>query len=93
MKTTTVRDVAAVLKGRRKALGWTQAQLADRLGVGREWVIQLEGAKSTAEWGKVLRAIRELGLTLDLQVDQNPLPSGADDLSQILSAATRRQHR
>jgi transcriptional regulator with XRE-family HTH domain len=89
MKATTVRDIAAIVRDRRKALAWTQAELASRLGVGREWVIQFEHGKSTAEWGIVVRAFRELGFSLDLGVDEARSGIGADDLDQILAATTR----
>ena len=89
MKATTVRDIAAIVRGRRKALAWTQAQLASKLGVHRDWVMQFEQGKSTAEWGTVVRALRELGLSIDLYVDEPTPRTGADDIEQILAATTR----
>ncbi len=92
MKASTVRDVAGIVRDRRKALGWTQAALASKLGVGREWVIQFEKSKPTAEWGTVIRAFQELGLLMDLAVnDQKHHRRGNDALDQILAAATRKQ--
>ena len=90
MKANSVRDVAGIVRDRRKALGWTQAALAAELGVGREWVIQFEQAKATAEWGTVIRAFQALGLSLDICVNDQKVSSGADELDQILAAATRK---
>lgn len=89
MQSKTVRDVAAVVKSRRKTLGWTQAGLAAKLGVGREWVIHFEQGKPTAEWGTVLRAFRALGLALDLRPEAE-VPAPPDDLDQILASTTQR---
>jgi y4mF family transcriptional regulator len=89
MKPKTVRDIAAIVKGHRKTLGWTQAELASKVGVGREWVIHFEQGKPTAEWGTVLRAFRVLGLALDLRPEaETPVPV-SDDLDQILTSTTR----
>ena len=90
MRANSVRDVAGIVRDRRKALGWTQAALASKLGVGREWVIQFEKAKPTAEWGTVIRAFQALGLSVDLCVNDQKVSSGADEIDQILAAATRK---
>jgi len=79
VKAITVRDVALVARDRRSALGWSQAQLAAKVGVGREWIIQFEKGKPTAEWGLVLRVLREAP------------DDAANDLDRILNAATKRK--
>ena len=58
---------AAVL-GRRRELGLSQAQLAERIGVSRKWVSEFERGKATAELGLVLRLLE----SLDLQVAITP---------------------
>ena len=91
VKAITVRDVALIARDRRSSLGWSQAQLAAKVGVGREWIIQFEKGKPTAEWGLVLRVLRELGIAIDLQVLHEAPDDSANDLDRILNAATKRK--
>ena len=91
MKVTTVRDVAAAMRERRKQLGWTQAELAARLGVGREWVIQFEQGKPTVEWGTVTRVFRALGVALELSPHNGGPDTGEDELAHILGGVTKRK--
>ena len=72
MKLKTVRDIAAVVKRTRQNLGWTQAELAMRSGVSRDWLIDLEKGKSSVELALVLRTLKTLGIQLDSQ-DSNLL--------------------
>lgn len=64
MRAETVREGSAIARERRIQLGWTQAEFAGRLGVRREWVIHFEKGKPTVEWGRVFRALRELGVSI-----------------------------
>lgn len=82
MQVRTARDLGGVIKGRRQALGWTQAQLAQRVRVTRQWVIAVEQGKPTAEVAKVLRALTALGLVAD--VVEAPVAHGGVDLDQLL---------
>lgn len=93
MKARTVRDVAAIARDRRVQLGWSQAQLAEKLGVGREWVIHFEKGKATVEWGIVLRVLRELGLSMDLGTDAATSREGGDEIDRILDLTTGRGGR
>lgn len=55
-------SLGAYVRNARRARGWTQANLADEAGVGRRFVIELEGGKSTAALGLTLRTLGALGL-------------------------------
>lgn len=57
-------DVGALARSRRRSLGLSQAKLAERLGTSQDWVSRLESGKPTLQLGLVLRALRELGVTL-----------------------------
>ncbi|MBT0768111.1 helix-turn-helix transcriptional regulator [Kineosporia sp. J2-2] len=70
MRVTTVRDIGALVRAARRAQGMTQAVLADRLGVGRDWIVRLESGQPRLETQKVLDALVVLGLALD--VEQQP---------------------
>ena len=65
MKIISARDIAALVKQERKKCGWTQAELAMRSGVSRDWIIALEKGKPTLELGLVLRAVKALKIRLD----------------------------
>lgn len=92
MKTQTIRDVASLARRRRSEIGWSQARLAQAVGVGREWIIDFEKGKSTVEWGLVLRTLKELDFEIDLSpaLTTRP-PRAATDLSSILDRTTRRR--
>jgi HTH-type transcriptional regulator/antitoxin HipB len=66
VRTRSINDVAAAVRGRRKDLGLNQAELARRVGVSRKWIYEFEGGKPKAEFALVLRVLDELGLTLDI---------------------------
>lgn len=65
MQIKTSNDIGALIRDRRSGLGWTQEELARRVGVSRLWVVQLEKGKPTAQIGLALRALKELGVELD----------------------------
>jgi HTH-type transcriptional regulator/antitoxin HipB len=66
MQINSIRDLSAAVRGRRLNLGLSQAQLAARVGVSRQWVGEFEAGKPTAELGLVLRLLHTLDLRLDL---------------------------
>jgi y4mF family transcriptional regulator len=79
MKARSIRDLAAVVRGRRKDLGLSQAELADRAGVSRKWIYQFEAGKPTAELRLILRVLEALGLVLNVTYDEQSArdqPSG-----------------
>lgn len=54
------------MRGLRRAAGLSQVDLARRVGVSRQWLIDLEAGKRTVEAGLVLGALQALGATLDV---------------------------
>lgn len=64
MTVHSIRDLAAAVRGRRKDLGISQAELAGRAGVSRKWIYEFEAGKPTAEFGLLLRVLDELDLEL-----------------------------
>lgn len=67
------RDVGLVIRDRRRKQHLTQAQLADRIGVGRQWLVAVERGKPGAEIGLVMRTLAALGLSLAIE-DRETLP-------------------
>ena len=66
MKINSMHDMASTIRGRRQDLGLSQARLAARAGVSREWVNSFEGGKPTVEFGLVIRLLDALDLVLDV---------------------------
>ena len=66
MNIVSVNDLAASVRQARRKLGWTQAELAERSGVSRDWIIGLERAKPSQEIALVLRTLKALDLNLSL---------------------------
>jgi y4mF family transcriptional regulator len=64
----TPADLGAVIRDRRKQLKLDQSTLAKRIGVSRQWVIEVERGHARAELGLVLRAIEALDLRLDTEI-------------------------
>lgn len=62
-----VASLGQLVRAKRATLKLTQQQLAERAGVGRRFVSELEAGKLTIELGKALAACRALGLTLTAQ--------------------------
>ena len=63
-------DLGAWLKSRRRELNLTQEELAQRVGVARQWIIRLERGNPRAELGPLLRTFGELSLDLTLEPQQ-----------------------
>jgi HTH-type transcriptional regulator/antitoxin HipB len=62
----SIRDLVAAARGRRLDLGFSQAELAARARVSRQWISEFEAGKPTAELGLVIRLLDALGLRLSL---------------------------
>lgn len=75
MQVRTPNDLAALVRGRRRELGWTQDVLAERSGASLRWIVALEAGKASARTGMVLSVLSALGLVLDAEVA--PDESGA----------------
>jgi y4mF family transcriptional regulator len=81
----SLHDLAAAIRGRRKELGLSQAQLATRAHVSRAWVNEFESGKPAAELRLVLAVVDALGLELQLGDREDNPPRGATvDLDQLL---------
>lgn len=79
----TPRDIGALIRDRRKQQKLDQADLAQRIGVNRRWVVEVERGKPRAEVGLILKALQALGLTVAIDSDGKPPGTGADRLDFI----------
>ena len=58
----SIRDLAAVVRGRRQALGLTQQDLAARANVSRQWISAFERGRPGSELQLILRLLEALEL-------------------------------
>lgn len=89
MEIRNLRQLALAIRARRLALGLSQAELAERAHVSRQWVIEFEAGKATAELGLTLRLFEALGLRFQLSAATLKSESASDDgidLDTILSS-------
>lgn len=93
MQLRTAKDIGALIRDERKKQNLDQAELAERIGVSRRWVLQVEGGKPRAELGLVLKALDALGLTLSIDSAFGSRTGGAEiepiDIDAIVDAARR----
>ena len=78
MQIRSINDVAAAVKGRRLALGLTQADLATRCGVSRKWVYEFEGGKGTAELALLLRVLAAMDARVEITTAKSASADGID---------------
>ena len=89
----TPADLGAVIRDRRKQLALDQAALAKRIGVSRQWIIEIERGHARAALGLVLRAIDALTIRLDASIhpsDDRRRPSIVD-IDAIVAKAKKRR--
>lgn len=79
MEIRTIQDLAAAARGRRHALKWTQAALANEAGVSRTFVADLEAGKLTVELRSVIAVLDALGITLGLTTSDNDTSLASED--------------
>jgi HTH-type transcriptional regulator/antitoxin HipB len=87
MDVSSLRDLAAIVRGRRRDLGLSQAEIAARARVSRQWVSAFERGKATAEVGLVIRLLDALDLRLTVaDAESSPaMPTqAAVDLDALL---------
>jgi DNA-binding XRE family transcriptional regulator len=69
MRVRSAGDLAAIVKGRRKDLAISQAELAHRAGVARKSISELESGKTQPELNLALRVLEQLGLVIEVARD------------------------
>jgi len=88
-------DLGALIRDQRTRRELDQKSLADKVGVSRQWIVEVEKGKARAEIGLVLRTIEALGILLTAEdsrktkAQTRPPPV---DIDSIVSAA-RKQRR
>jgi HTH-type transcriptional regulator / antitoxin HipB len=97
-KLRTPADIGALIKDRRRALGLDQAELAERIGVKRLWVNQVERGKPGASLGLVLRALAAVDVEIWSAAVVKSSGNGdkdstaTPDINAIINQARRKSH-
>jgi len=60
------RDFGTVLAVRREEMGLSQEALAEQLGFARSYLSELESGKATLQLGRLFRALRALGVEVEV---------------------------
>ncbi|WP_435735874.1 helix-turn-helix domain-containing protein [Cellulosimicrobium sp. PMB13] len=63
----SARDLGAFVRRTRRARGLTQAQLADELGISRQYLSELENGVENLYVTRLFEVLDELGATMQLQ--------------------------
>jgi HTH-type transcriptional regulator/antitoxin HipB len=92
----TPLDLGLIIRQQRRHLGLNQADLASRVGVGRQWIVAVEHGKARAELGLVLRTLAALDLTLTVDgrgdaAMRKESTVAPIDIDAVVDAAKRRR--
>ena len=69
MRIRTATDLGAFIRERRTKLGMDQIALAKKAGTSRKWLVEVERGKPGAEIGLILRTLKSLEISIDLEAD------------------------
>lgn len=87
VKIQSPQQLGVLVRLERTKRKWTQAELAERVGVKPLWVSEFERGKTTAQIGLVFRTIKALGLHLTVEKVDRPTGAGTViDLEDLVRA-------
>jgi HTH-type transcriptional regulator/antitoxin HipB len=95
MRIRTAIDLGAFIRERRAKLGLDQTALAKKAGTSRKWLVEVEQGKPGAEIGLILRTLKSLEISIDVEAD-SPVetPSQgktkAPDINRVLDSLKKR---
>lgn len=75
----SARDIGAAIRQKRKALGWTQTELAARSGTGERFIVELESGKPSCQLEKSLIVARTVGIEIGDLTTAQAAPNSPDD--------------
>ena len=83
------------IRERRTKLGMDQAALAQKAGTSRKWLVEVEQGKPGAEIGLILRTLKSLEISIDVEADSPVVtPSQgkakAPDINSVLDSLKKR---
>lgn len=83
----SAKELGTLVRSERRRRGWSQRELAERVGVSPLWVSNFERGKSTAHIGLVLRTLKALDVKLRVGEERlrSPVPTATADLNCLFS--------
>jgi HTH-type transcriptional regulator/antitoxin HipB len=95
MRIRTATDLGAFIRERRTGLGMDQIALAKKAGTSRKWLVEVEQGKPGAEIGLILRTLKSLEISIDLEANSSvatppPGKAKAPDINSILNSLKKR---
>jgi len=95
MRIRTATDLGAFIRERRTKLGMDQISLAKKAATSRKWLVEVEQGKPGAEIGLILRTLKSLEISIDVEADspvETPSQSKAKapDINSILDSLKKR---
>ena len=88
MQIKTVRDLGALVRDRRQALGWTLDDLAERIPMSRRWLADVEAGKPGAAVGPLLSLLAVLGVELSAALRETSADVSLDSYLENLRKET-----
>ncbi len=89
----TPAELGATIRDRRRRLGLEQRVLAQKVGVSRQWVIEMERGKRGAEIGLIFRTLAALGIVLRIGDEQPPTGGASRQVVDVDAIVTRARKR
>jgi HTH-type transcriptional regulator/antitoxin HipB len=83
MRIRTVPELGLIIRERRRKLGLGQRALAAKVGVSRQWVVEVEQGKARAAVGLVLRTLEALGLQVEIEAAGGAVPTPSPPIVEI----------
>ena len=98
MRIRTATDLGAFIRERRTKLGMDQISLAKKAATSRKWLVEVERGKPGAEIGLILRTLKNLEISIDLEADTlvaTPTPGKetAPDIDSVLDSLKKRPQK
>jgi HTH-type transcriptional regulator/antitoxin HipB len=95
MRIRTATDLGAIIRERRTKLRMDQSALAKKAGTSRKWLVEVEQGKPGAEIGLILRTLKSLEISIDVEADSSvgtPSQSKtkAPDINSVLDSLKKR---
>jgi len=69
MQLRTAHDLRFLVQDARRRSGWSQTQLADAVGVSRQWISLVENGKTSVEFDLVLSSLQSLGYSVYVEME------------------------
>jgi HTH-type transcriptional regulator/antitoxin HipB len=95
MRIRTATDLGAFIRERRTKLGMDQISLAKKAGTSRKWLVEVEQGKPGAEIGLILRTLKSLEVSIDLEASSSVGTHLSDtekppDINSVLDSLKKR---